>query len=62
MEINTMVELINTMGFPIVVCGVLFWFIKNTLSKHQTLMEQFVKAIDNNTDTIKLLVQKLQDK
>lgn len=62
MEPQTTIEFINTVGFPIAVCIALFWFIRDTLKKHQNLMEQFNNSINLNTETIKLLVQKLSEK
>lgn len=50
------------MGFPIFICLVLLWFIKNTLAKHSELMIEIHKSLAANTDSIRLLVQKLQDK
>lgn len=58
-QINT---IINTMGFPIFICLVLLWFIKNTLAKHSELMIEIQKSLAANTDSIKMLIEKLQDK
>lgn len=54
--------LINTMGFPIFICLILLWFIKNTLSKHSELMVEIQKSLSANTDSIRMLIEKLQDK
>ena len=58
-QINT---IINTMGFPIFICLVLLWFIKNTLTKHSELMIEIQKSLAANTDSIRMLIEKLQDK
>ena len=58
-QINT---IINTMGFPIFICLVLLWFIKNTLAKHSELMIEIQKSLAANTDSIRMLIEKLQDK
>ena len=54
--------IINTMGFPIFICLVLLWFIKNTLAKHSELMIEIQKSLAANTDSIRMLIEKLQDK
>ena len=58
-QINT---IINTMGFPIFICLVLLWFIKTTLTKHSELMIEIQKSLAANTDSIRMLIEKLQDK
>lgn len=62
MDATQIKALIDTMGFPIFICLVLLWFIKNTLAKHSELMIEIQKSLAANTDSIRLLVQKLQDK
>ena len=62
MDATQINALIDTMGFPIFICLVLLWFIKNTLAKHSELMIEIQKSLAANTDSIRLLVQKLQDK
>lgn len=62
MDATQIKALIDTMGFPIFICLVLLWFIKNTLAKHSELMIEIQKSLAANTETIRLLVQKLQDK
>lgn len=42
MDIATITTLIGSLGFPIVCCGFMFWFINNTLKDLKT-------TIDNNT-------------
>jgi len=62
MDATQIKALIDTMGFPIFICLVLLWFIKNTLVKHSELMSEIQKSLAANTDSIRLLLQKLQDK
>ena len=54
--------IIDTVGFPIFICLVLLWFIKNTLTKHSELMTEIQKSLAANTDSIRMLIDKLQDK
>lgn len=62
MDLAQMKAVIDTMGFPIFICLVLLWFIKGTLAKHSELMNEIKNSLAANTDSIKLLIQKLQDK
>ena len=62
MDVASIKQLIDTMGFPIFICLVLLWFIKNTLTKHSELMIEIQKSLAANTESIRLLIQKLQDK
>ena len=62
MDVEQINKLINTMGFPIFICLVLLWFIKGTLAKHSELMTEIQRSLAANTETIKLLVKKLEEK
>lgn len=62
MDANSIKALIDTMGFPIFICLVLLWFIKNTLTKHSELMIEIQKSLAANTESIKMLIEKLQGK
>lgn len=62
MDVASIKQLIDTMGFPIFICLVLLWFIKNNLTKHSELMSEIQKSLAANTESIRLLIQKLQDK
>ena len=62
MDVATLKTFIDTMGFPIFICLCLMWYIKGTLSKHSDLMIEIQRSLAANTETIKLLVNKLGDK
>ena len=62
MDVDQIKTLIDTMGFPIFICLVLLGFIKGTLQKHSQLMDEIQKSLAANTESIRLLIQKLQDK
>lgn len=62
MDVNQIKALIDNMGFPVFICLVLLWFIKNTLTKHSELMVEIQKSLSANTESIRLLIQKLEDK
>lgn len=62
MDIAQIKTLIDTMGFPIFICLVLMWYIKGTLAKHSELMTEIQKSLSANTESIRLLITKLQEK
>lgn len=62
MDVATIENFIDTMGFPIFVCLCLMWYIKGTLAKHSELMAEIQRSLSANTETIKLLIQKLEEK
>ena len=69
MNINDILTAVTTVGFPIVCCGAMMYYVKYTTDKHreeiETLntqhkdeMREVTNAINNNT----LALQKLCDK
>lgn len=69
MNINDVLTAVTTVGFPIVCCGAMMYYVKYTTDKHreeiETLnaqhkdeMKEVTNAINNNT----LALQKLCDK
>ena len=69
MTINDIVTIITTVGFPIVACGAMGWYVKYISDRHnqevqrlneqhQEEMKQVTEALNNNT----LALQKLCDK
>ena len=62
MDAVTIETFIDTVGFPIFICLCLMWYIKGTLSKHSEIMEEIQRSLSANTESLKLLIQKLKDK
>ena len=60
MELEVIKELINSVGFPIVVCGALFWSNHNTTKRYDEILLKFRDTIDNNTLAIKSLCEKMK--
>lgn len=52
------VTVITNLGFPIAVCIMLMWYIRELINKHETETKEFTQALNNNT----LALQKLCDK
>lgn len=70
MDWNVIVQAVTTVGFPIVMCGAMAYYVKYTTDKHREeiakLNEQhkqemldIIKAVDNNTIALTKLCEKL---
>lgn len=55
METGVVVELINTVGFPIVACGALFWMNINSLKQQRMILNELTKTVDQNTQIMREL-------
>lgn len=71
MDMNVLMQAISTFGFPIVMCGILAYYVKyitdkshaevNELNRmHKEEMAGITKAIENNTIAITKLCEKLE--
>lgn len=58
MDVQAIITAISTVGFPIVMCGALFWYMINQRDSHKEEISKMTEAINNNT----LALQKLLDK
>lgn len=52
------VTIITNLGFPIAVCVMLMWYIRELTIKHEAETKEFTQALNKNT----LALQKLCDK
>ena len=57
MDVEIIIQIISTVGFPIARCVALLWYIKDMADKHKQETETFTEALNNNT----LVLQKLCD-
>lgn len=62
MDVTQIKAIIDTMGFPIFIVLVLLYFIRGTLTKHSELMNEIKNSLAANTESIRLLISKLEDK
>lgn len=44
-----MTQLVSTLGFPIVMCGVLVWLNVKQMNAHRESEENFTQALSDNT-------------
>lgn len=57
MDVGSITQIISTVGFPIAMCLVMMWYIKDTSDKHKEETSKFTEALNKNT----LVLQKLCD-
>ena len=57
MDIQSVTTIITTVGFPIAVCLICFWYINKIQEEHKTEIDKLAEALNNNT----LVMQKLTD-
>lgn len=61
MDANAIVQIISNLGFPIAMCGALFWYINKQTELHKDEMHELKQSIDNNTLIITKLYERLAD-
>lgn len=66
--ISGLVTLLGNGFFPIVVCGLLFWYTYKRDQQHKSEMDEMRKALENNTlivqqnnDLIKTFIDEVKD-
>ena len=59
MDVGTVTQLVGSLGFPIVCCVALFWYLVKEKDAHKEEMEELRKSIEANTTAINLLCQHL---
>lgn len=62
MDVNTITTLITSVGFPVVVCLICFWYINKMQEMHKSEMHEATEALNNNTIVMQKLVDKLDGK
>ena len=61
MDYQTLAQLIGTLGFPIVMCGLLFWYMVKQNEAHATEAKETREAISKLELAITKLCDKLDD-
>lgn len=70
MEMNEILQAVTTVGFPIVMCGAMAWYVKYMTDKHRDdinklneqhkqEMQEVTQAIDNNTIALTKLCERM---
>lgn len=59
MDVTMVTQLVGSLGFPVVCCGALFWYLVKEKDAHKEEMEELRKSVEANTTAINLLCQHL---
>lgn len=52
MDANAIIQIVGSLGFPIVMCGALFWRQIKSDEQHKEEMDKLSEALNNNTQAI----------
>lgn len=52
MDVTGITQLISSLGFPIVVCGVLFWYLTKEKEAHKEEITALTKTLEENTKVL----------
>lgn len=52
MDVQTVTQLISSVGFPVVMCGALFWYMVKQRQAHQQETEHLKDTIAENTKVL----------
>lgn len=61
-NIDVLVNAIATVGFPIVMCGIMFWFLNKEQENHKAEMLSLKEVIAENNAVLVGLKQLIEDK
>jgi hypothetical protein len=59
MDLNTITQIISSVGFPIAMCIYVMYAMQKQTESHKTEIDELRKTIENNTVAIVKLVEKL---
>lgn len=61
-DINVILQAISTVGFPIVMCAIMFWFLNKEQENHKAEMLSLKEVISENNAVLVGLKQLIEDK
>lgn len=59
MDVSTLTQLISTVGFPIVCCGAMAWYVVKKDGSHKDEIDSLRTALENNTKVMTRICEKL---
>lgn len=62
MEVSTLLDAVQVVGFPVAMCGALFWYMMKQDEKHANEVDTLRKAIENNTKILTKLYERIGEK
>lgn len=60
MDLELLTSIVSTLGFPIVACGGLFWFVNKQEERRREEMDQMSNALNENTSVLASLKELIQ--
>lgn len=61
-SVQAIVQVVQSVGFPIVCCGALFWYMIKQRDAHKDEMDKMTTAINNNTQVLTQIITMLGGK
>lgn len=58
-SVQDILSIVTTVGFPIAVCLICFWYINKVQESHKQEIDKLSTALNNNTVVMQQLVDKL---
>lgn len=59
MDVSSLIQLVGSLGFPIVACGAMFWRTVKSDEQHKEEMNKMSEALNNNTSALVKLTERL---
>lgn len=59
---DVIVQVVSTVGFPIAMCLIMFWFLNKEQENHKTEMLELKDVIARNNEVLVSLKQLIEDK
>lgn len=59
MDVNSLIQIVGSLGFPIVACVALFWRMVKSDEQHKEEMYKMSEALNNNTSALVQLTERL---
>lgn len=60
MDIQTITDIVTTVGFPVVMCLLLYWQMLKSEESHKAEIDELRKTIENNTIALTQLIENLK--
>lgn len=61
-DVNVLIQAVSTVGFPIVMCAIMFWFLNKEQENHKAEMLSLKEVISENNAVLVGLKQLIEDK
>ena len=59
---DIIVQTVSSVGFPIAMCGLMFWFLNKEQENHKAEMLELKEVIGKNNEVLASLKQLIEDK